>query len=533
MVKTDTIDSIAEDFFSFLAHRFPVCCWSDEFVFFPQALSRDPDWRVWDDFSPDSVQDTVSTLSSLKVRLEKVIAGAQGLDDGISQSASLLFWVKDVLLEQLAYVRTHLLQPTFYLTQVSVGLAQALETGEKDVLSDRISTLPEFLDRSFSFLGPVPDLFRRSGLDMAAELLRWIPSFGKTVGIKEVMNSVEACRQRLQGGPSGEDFRLEEDLLERVVRHHTGSGFSIRECLEELEEEIQDSLGILEKESRRLGCGSDWKSAFSLVPGDPVPDGGKKDLLLEEIRRLRNHCRQLGIHDLEPAGEASLSVELSPPSLLAIRTADSYSARPGFPFRGGVFYLFEGSGIGRAGRSIHPEYRVTAAHEAYPGHHLLDLCRWNGPYPVRRPIEYPLFYEGWACFGEDLMLETGAFDRPWDRLIVAKRRYAHAVRGQADLLLHRGDLDCQGAARRLCEAGFSEDRALATARKYSLRPAYQLCYTIGRRHFQALYDSRKELDRGLFARIVLKEGEILLEDLGRVMEKRRKKGKEGREKKKD
>jgi uncharacterized protein (DUF885 family) len=145
------------------------------------------------------------------------------------------------------------------------------------------------------------------------------------------------------------------------------------------------------------------------------------------------------------------------------------------------------------------------------------MCRWNGADPVRRPIEYPLFYEGWACFGEDLTLMTGGFQGDYDRLILARRRYRHAVRGKVDLLLHRGDLGLEAAAGRLSEAGFRRERALGTVRKYGLRPGYQMCYTIGRRRFQALFDSHGGMGIGSFAHTVLTGGEILFEDLERVL----------------
>ncbi|MBN2720317.1 MAG: DUF885 family protein, partial [Proteobacteria bacterium] len=339
-----------------------------------------------------------------------------------------------------------------------------------------------------------------------------------------VLASLDSGRKKLLTTSPGGDFRLKGDLLERVVLHHTGSRLTIKECLDELLEEVGDALAILTEESRNSGLGGDWPAAWSRIPEDPVPARDKGGLLAKEIARQRDHCRRMGILDPEQDEKAALSIEPLPPSLRAVRTADSYCAHPGSPFPGGVFYIFEEGGIGSAGESIRQDYRVTAAHEVYPGHHLLDLCRWNGIHPARRPVEYPLFYEGWACFGEGMMFETGAFDRPWDRLIVARRRYVHAVRGQVDLLLHQGSLDFAGAARRFCELGFSPERAADTAGKYALRPGYQLCYTIGRRRFQSLFDSRKGMGTGSFARTVLKEGEILFGDLGRILELKRDEG---------
>jgi hypothetical protein len=202
--------------------------------------------------------------------------------------------------------------------------------------------------------------------------------------------------------------------------------------------------------------------------------------------------------------------------MASVRAADSYNARPGHPFQGGVFYIFGGGSLGSSSGSIHPVYRMTAAHEAYPGHHLLDHFRWNNPEPALRPIEYPLFYEGWACYGEDLMLSTGAFDRSYDRLILLRRRFRHAVRGKVDLMLHSGDISLDEAARDLMSAGYSGKRASDTVRKYALRPAYQMCYTIGRRRFQRLFDMYGQGDVPGFVNTVFTQGEVLFEDLERI-----------------
>jgi hypothetical protein len=49
MDNNSTVQDLAQELYSYLARRFPVCCWSDEFVFFPQALEENTDYSVWDD----------------------------------------------------------------------------------------------------------------------------------------------------------------------------------------------------------------------------------------------------------------------------------------------------------------------------------------------------------------------------------------------------------------------------------------------------------------------------------------------------
>jgi uncharacterized protein (DUF885 family) len=115
------------------------------------------------------------------------------------------------------------------------------------------------------------------------------------------------------------------------------------------------------------------------------------------------------------------------------------------------------------------------------------------------------------------MFQTGAFDQPFDRLILLRRRFRHAVRGIVDLRIHARADGFEKAASELAAAGFDKDRSLETVRKYALRPAYQMCYTVGRRRFQRLFESYGQRDIAGFANTVLKSGELLFGDLERVL----------------
>jgi uncharacterized protein (DUF885 family) len=160
---------------------------------------------------------------------------------------------------------------------------------------------------------------------------------------------------------------------------------------------------------------------------------------------------------------------------------------------------------------------MTAAHEAWPGHHLLDSCRWNLERPLRRPIESPLFYEGWACLAEEVMARTGYFDGPWDRFLLAKRRAERAARGLVDLGLQSGRMTTVQAQELLLRVGYRPEVARSVVPKYLLRPGYQLCYTLGLKQGLDLLDRYGRDDIGLFARTVLVQGEIGFERIGQII----------------
>jgi uncharacterized protein (DUF885 family) len=160
---------------------------------------------------------------------------------------------------------------------------------------------------------------------------------------------------------------------------------------------------------------------------------------------------------------------------------------------------------------------MTAAHEAWPGHHLLDSCRWGLPRPLRRPLEAPLFYEGWACLAEELMFRTGYFDGPWDRFLLAKRRAERAARGLVDLGLQGGRMTDEQAIDLLGRVGYHQETARSVVPKYLLRPGYQGCYTLGLKQGLNLLDRYGGDDVGAFSRALLQQGEIGFDRLEEVL----------------
>jgi uncharacterized protein (DUF885 family) len=208
-----------------------------------------------------------------------------------------------------------------------------------------------------------------------------------------------------------------------------------------------------------------------------------------------------------------------PPFLSATRTASSYSIPPGSPPDGGVFYVINADRAAESSKGYQREYQILASHEAYPGHHLLDIHRWSLKSKVRRAVEQPVFYEGWACFAEEIMRETGYFKSTGDHLLMARRRLWRAVRGKVDLGLQTGRMPFAEAVRRLAETGIPTEDAKSAARKYPLNPGYQVCYTAGVHRFLDLYQNYGENDLPGFVRTVLGEGEIDFGDLEQVLAK--------------
>jgi hypothetical protein len=505
----ETLHGTAKEFYDAMARAFPVCCVSDEFYYFPQVLPAERDWSAWDDFSAAAVSGFAGRLAGWEEAAERE-------PDSIDRSA-LLHSLR-TLREQLTAVALHRRQPTWHLTVAAAGLLEALDSGEEKAWPGRIAGLPSFLVRGEECLDTVPYIFLEPALKMARSLGEWLGALRRR-GLDT--GSVEGALHDFAGALGRKEvtssFRLAGDLPERIVSYHVGCGMNTDAAMGEILEEIDEMHGILGEETSRLAPGQTWIEAAERIPFETAGREGLLGLYRREADRLEKVCREASLLPTSfPAGDL-LAVEKVPSFLAAVRASDSYGARPGHPARGGTFYVFceERSGEGRTA-----EYRMTTAHETWPGHHLLDCARWSLPNPVRRCLERPLFYEGWACLAEEIIFRTGAWEGEWDRFLLARRRLKRAARGMVDLGLQSGRMGLDDAAVVLEEAGFSPGKARTAVEKYVLRPGYQVCYTLGLRKFLALL-GKFEGTLPSFVDAVFAEGEIAFDDLEEALRRRK------------
>ena len=113
------------------------------------------------------------------------------------------------------------------------------------------------------------------------------------------------------------------------------------------------------------------------------------------------------------------------------------------------------------------------------GHHVLDHLRIQHPNPIRRQMESPLFYEGWACYAETLLDELDYVTDPCRRLVQQKRQLWRSLRAILDVKLQTGRLSLEEGVAELQALGYSRPRAVRQIRRFALTPGYQLCYFMG------------------------------------------------------
>jgi uncharacterized protein (DUF885 family) len=178
-------------------------------------------------------------------------------------------------------------------------------------------------------------------------------------------------------------------------------------------------------------------------------------LFQEEIKRLRRFFSSQDIITF-PSKEKVMVLQ-TPSYLQSLRATASYQA----PLTGntkahGIFYITPGR---EDLELIAAHCPYLSAHETYPGHHLLDHVRIHHSNPIRRQIESPLFYEGWACYSEQLLDELRYIRHPRQQLIQLKRQLWRILRAILDVKLHTAKMSLKEAAKEIECLGFSPQRA--------------------------------------------------------------------------
>jgi hypothetical protein len=441
------------------------------------------------------------------------------LDERID--VALLLKVTRTLEEQLSEVRFWECQPTFYLTLAGVGMADAIESENPAAQHKRAEGLSAFLDQAGQSLTRVPCLFRDLGLEMLSGTRDFFSVLQQQIPeLKAALIALDRFEDLLRNVSARDSFHLPQALVQRIIRYHLNSALDIEEVQHVLDREMHAMEARLFESARRLGGYQSWEEAYERIPLPHVEETGLVGIYRNQVDSLGTYCLDHGLVSKRLFSTCPVRVAPMPSYLAPIRTASSYSIRPQSPPHGGSFYVIDGKGNEDSAREYHREYKMLSAHETYPGHHLLDCSRWCLERAVRRPIEQPLFYEGWACFAEELLKQTGYFSHPADLLLLAKRRLWRALRGKVDMGLQTGTMDISTAARYLTKAGMASDHAIAAARRYLLNPGYQLCYTLGIRRFVDLFDQYGAGDVPGFVECVLGQGEINFDDLEGIFKQR-------------
>lgn len=350
-----------------------------------------------------------------------------------------------------------------------------------------------FADARRFFDEVLPAFFRAQGFSRGALLRR----------ISEVSRKLQRFGEKVAALPVTTSYSLGEKGLLEILTQSWGWEKDLDAAAALLETEIATSQAALAGAAAHLNPDLSWTQALE---GLPLPEH-RGDLLSLYRREVERLWAFWGKSPVLPALQGRVEVAATPLYLRSLRSSASYAAAWGPRDKTPGYFYVSPEMEDRAHHLRHCPF--LSAHETVPGHHFLDTLRISLPGPVARQYESPLFYEGWACYAETLLLSEGYLDKkPGDLLVGWQRRLWRALRGQVDLELQRGRWDLEEGCRRLAPAGYSQEATRLQVLQLALNPGYQLCYTLGLREILRLREEYKPLGLARFHEILLGGGQL-------------------------
>jgi hypothetical protein len=311
------------------------------------------------------------------------------------------------------------------------------------------------------------------------------------------------------------DHLFAGETLERTLNEHFLCVHSLEKIFAIAEESWKENLSRLEELKFHIDPAKPWQQIYHEY--DPSEINGTDTMALyeQEIKNLRSFFKQQGFD--EETLNSAVEVSETPMYLRSVRGAASFAAAyTSNPEERSYFYIstrLAHQADDQVQRSLkkrfHREYRLLTAHETIPGHHYLDSIRRRLKNPIRRQIESPLFYEGWASYAESLLVEYGYMKSPLDLLIDLKRNLWRSARCLIDVGLTTGKISAADASELLKVCSFSPGEARRQIDRFQLNPGYQVCYSLGNYEFTRLkkaYAAR--LGNKRFHKHLLEGGEL-------------------------
>jgi hypothetical protein len=493
------VSRIASEYFSLLARAFPVMCASDEFHFLPRVQEAAGFLELMDDLSQEAIASVVDSVRALQAQLQKQ-PRVQDLEEEIDRQ--LLLHNMAGLLIELEEVKSWRHNPLLYLKVGCIGVDHALNKPFQDAeerfgrTAERLSGFKRLIGQGSKNLSSIPGPYYRVALAVVQHAQKYLDeilleldghSWREQLALPcaEAQEALTAFGANLRELGSTPAATVQSVSVEELVQRHFGCTRSLEEIYRIAEEEWRTSLEEIERLRRRINPNQDWQQVYeSYLPSNE----GEFDLFRlygNEIARLRKLCFNLELMSCPEDQELVLAETAT--YLRPVRSGASYSAPLTVDSRElACFYVTVGDPSSNSQidllrrQRLHREFRFLSAHETYPGHHLLDTIRRNLDNPVRRQVESPLFYEGWAYYAESILAESGYVEDELELLVDCKRRLWRAARCLIDSGLALRRFTAEEAAGLLVSVGFAADEAVMQIERFRLNPGYQLCYSLGK-----------------------------------------------------
>ncbi len=298
---------------------------------------------------------------------------------------------------------------------------------------------------------------------------------------KEYCDTVTSRTQAPEGS-----FAIGTEAMQRRVRQQIGLDYTLTEIEALAHGEAQRVGALLDAACKKFGKGRSVEQIISEARAEWNPGADLPAVYRAETQRVADGFRAAKAVTF-PKGD-ELQVRLVPEFMRHLYPTAAYSSPGAFEKRQrGIFWVNDLSltktteADKLAERQQHFGISLTAAHEAYPGHHLQFVTANQHPRRWRRLFAHAVFYEGWTLWCEQMMADFRIDRSPWLRVQQLHDALWRVHRILVDIRLQTGRYTYEQAAAHLRKhLGFTKSRSEAEINWYSAAPTVPMSYWLGR-----------------------------------------------------
>ena len=281
-------------------------------------------------------------------------------------------------------------------------------------------------------------------------------------------------------------FALGANRLQRRVHDELGLDYTLGQVEALALSEADRIGGLLCKACAKYGRDQSAETIIEKARSEWNPGGELLEVYRAETNRVASGFRKAKAVSF-PKGD-ELQVRLVPEFMRHLYPTAAYSSPGPFEKRQrGIFWVNDLSlAKSSAAEKLsevqqHFGISLTAAHEAYPGHHLQFVTANSHARKWRPLFAHAVFYEGWTLWCEQMMTDLKIDRSPWTAIIQLHDALWRVHRILVDLRLQTGRYNYEQGVRHLMKhIGFTKARAEADVNWYTSAPAVPMSYWLGR-----------------------------------------------------
>ncbi|MBT7085404.1 MAG: DUF885 family protein [Desulfobacterales bacterium] len=516
-------------YFDYLAKKFPVMCASDEFHFLPRAEKASDYYDKLDNLEAESLFETINVLKEFQKDFSCMADNENDLENLIDLEL-LKANIAGVLIElerNLSWQHN----PLLYIKIAFIGLDHALTkpfSDPEELIERTISRshkIPGLMTQAVNNITTISDTYYHAAIAMLedceiylSETVKNIP-VGKSrdlvTALKTIASSLISFKKFLGSIKPVQHREFSETSLKSNLKDHFLSSKSPDEIYMIAVDERQSISIELEKLRSQIDPGKSWQELYSSFYPSEAKNKDLFSLYRGEMEKMLQFFNEKGLG--KDILFSPVEIEETPAYLRSVRGTASFGAAFSTDKREKSYFYISIPQPGQKKpeeadnleKRFNREYKFLTAHEIVPGHHLLDSVRRRIKNPIRRQIESPLFYEGWATYAESLLIKYGYVDTPIEKLVYYKRRLWRSARCIIDSGMPSGKIKKDNAVVLLTASGFSQKEAENQIYRFQLNPGYQLCYSLGQYEISKLQEAYGHLmPDELFHAFLLEGGQL-------------------------